>query len=211
MQLSFDRVLPPKTGYALEIERGQVLRIVDVEGKQVVDMAVFSRADLREKLSTSYSRTRGYGGPELPGLAATLGEGDRLMSTIANPLMTIVKETATPKRVHDFHMRMCDRKLYESHGLPVHDGCLDNIANAVAAYGLRAVDIPDPMNVFMNTTYDAATHSWIITEPVTKPGDYIELRAEMDCVLGFSNCPEDTLIPVNAFHCTPVRIQIYGD
>jgi hypothetical protein len=208
VKLVFDRVLPPKTGHGLELAKSQHLRVIDLEGRQVVDMGLFNKANLREKLSTSYSRTRGYRGPEAPGLSATIGEGDQLMSTIANPMMTIVRETAVSKRVHDMHVRMCDRKLYASHGMD-QDGCLDAIAKAVAPHGLLREDLPDPMNIFMNMPYDTSTKRWIIVEPITKPGDYIEFRAEMDLVVGFSNCPDDTIAPVNAFHCTPVRIQVY--
>jgi uncharacterized protein YcgI (DUF1989 family) len=209
MDLNSEHVIAPKGSHHLVLVKGQHLRVIDLEGKQVVDMGVFNKQNLREKLSTSYSRTRGYRGTELPGLAATLGEGDQLMSTIANPMLTIVKETAEPKRVHDFHVRMCDRKLYASHGLGERDGCLDNIANALAPWGIMREDLPDPMNIFMNMPYDAATSRWIIQEPVTKAGDYIEFRAEMDLVIGFSNCP-DTIYPVNGYRCTPVKIEVYG-
>jgi len=33
--------------------------------------------------------------------------------------------------------------------------------------------------------------------PVSEPGDHVTLRAERDCVLVFSACPQD-LVPVNA-------------
>ncbi|MDR7460409.1 MAG: DUF1989 domain-containing protein, partial [Armatimonadota bacterium] len=58
MRRVFEQVVPGKHGLALELEAGQILRVVDLEGQQVVDMALFNRDNLREKLSTSYSRTR---------------------------------------------------------------------------------------------------------------------------------------------------------
>jgi uncharacterized protein YcgI (DUF1989 family) len=33
----FDRVLPPKSGLAITIKKGDHLRVIDLEGKQVVD------------------------------------------------------------------------------------------------------------------------------------------------------------------------------
>ena len=51
-------MVPGKPGLALERQAGQHLRIVDLEGSQVLDMALFTLATLREKLSASYSRTR---------------------------------------------------------------------------------------------------------------------------------------------------------
>jgi uncharacterized protein YcgI (DUF1989 family) len=51
-----EKIMPPKTGLAVEVQTGQVFRVTDLEGKQVVDMAVFNLANLREKLSTSYGQ-----------------------------------------------------------------------------------------------------------------------------------------------------------
>jgi len=36
--------------------------------------------------------------------------------------------------------------------------------------------------------------------PVTKPGDYVRFRAEMNCVVGFSACPQD-MLPINGKDC----------
>jgi D-glycero-D-manno-heptose 1,7-bisphosphate phosphatase len=58
MQLIFEHIIPPTLGFALIVEKGQTLRVIDIEGKQVVDMALFNAVNPREKLSTSYSRTR---------------------------------------------------------------------------------------------------------------------------------------------------------
>ena len=49
----------------------------------------------------------------------------------------------------------------------------------------------------------------ITHEPVTEPGDYIEFRSELDCLVAISNCPEDTLTPCNAYHCTPIKIEVF--
>jgi uncharacterized protein YcgI (DUF1989 family) len=37
----------------------------------------------------------------------------------------------------------------------------------------------------------------------------VEFRAEMDCIVGLSNCPLDVLVPCNAYHCTPVKVEVY--
>jgi uncharacterized protein YcgI (DUF1989 family) len=206
----FEKVMPPKSGLAVAMTKGQVLRVTDVEGKQVVDMALFNKANTREKLSTSYSRTRYIPKPGAEYVPRDkLTEGDTLMSTICRPMMTIVKETPEVKGVHDTHNRMCNRYLYESYGVGPRDGCHENIANAVAPYGLLPEDIPDTMDLFMDYHHDCAKGRWIIGEPVTKPGDYIEFRAEMDLIVGLSNCPLDVLAPCNGYHCTPVKISVF--
>ena len=58
MKLLFDSVMPPATGLAKVVKTGQRIRVTDLDGLQVVDMAVFNEHNVREKLSTSYSRSR---------------------------------------------------------------------------------------------------------------------------------------------------------
>jgi uncharacterized protein YcgI (DUF1989 family) len=206
-----DHVIPPKLGFGLVVKKGQTLRITDLEGKQVVDMALFNADNPREKLSTSNSRTRYVPKPGADYVPRDkLTEGDTLMSTLCRPMMTFVKETPEPKGVHDTHNRMCNRFLYESYGVGPRDGCHENISKAVAAYGLLPEDIPDTMDLFMNYHHDCARGRWVIGEPVSKPGDYVEFRAEMDCIVGLSNCPLDVLVPCNGYHCTPVKVEVYA-
>ena len=210
MRTVLAHVIPAKGGFACTMTSGQHLRVTDLEGKQVVDMALFNKDNPREKLSTSYSRTRYVPKPGAEYVPRDkLTEGDTLMSTICRPMMTIVKETPEPKGVHDTHNRMCNRFLYESYGVGPRDGCHENIANAVKPYGLLPEDIPDTMDLFMDYHHDCARGRWVIGEPVTKPGDYIEFRAEMDLIVGFSNCPLDVLAPCNGYHCTPVKVEIF--
>jgi uncharacterized protein YcgI (DUF1989 family) len=205
-----DKLIPPKTGLAVELRKGQRLRVIDLEGKQVVDMCVFNRANPHEKLSTSWSRTRQRPRPgERWRSADHLTVGDVLLSTLCRPMLTIVAETAEPKGIHDTHIRMCNSMLYEMHGAGPRKGCFETVGEVIAPYGIAPEDIPDPFNTFMNLSYSCDEGRWVISEPVTKPGDHIEYRAEMDLLVAFSNCPEDTLGPTNAYHCTPVRVQVF--
>jgi uncharacterized protein len=208
-RLVYEYVLPPKSGHALDVLAGQYFRIIDLEGKQCADLAVFNRHNLRDRISPSYSRTRPIPKPG-EGYRALdrLSEGDILRSTTCTPLMTIVKETAEPKGIHDTYIRMCNRLLYEMHGLPPQDGCFEIISKVVAPYGILPEDLPDPFNLFLNFEHDTAQGRWISKEPVTKPGDYIEFRAETDCLVALSNCPEDQLTPCSGFKCTPIKVEV---
>jgi uncharacterized protein len=215
-----NEVLPPKTGRALFVRSGEVLRITDLEGPQVVDVAIFDADNYRDKLSLSYSTTR-YAmqhsarradRPEPSALMSKdfLTEGDTLMSTIYTPLMTVTKETPEPKGVHKVNQRMCNRRFYESFGVPNIDGCHEIIGGVVAPYGIRPEDIPDTIDFFMNYHHDCSSHSWVAAAPVSKPGDYVELLAETDCLVAISNCPEDHFSQINGGRCTPMRLQVFG-
>ena len=60
---------------------------------------------------------------------------------------------------------------------------------------LKATETPAPLNLFMNIPWDPdGTLHW--EEPLSKPGDTITFRAEMDIVAVFSACPMD-LLPIN--------------
>lgn len=61
----------------------------------------------------------------------------------------------------------------------------------------------------MNYTHDCTRGYWVIKALVSRPGDYIEFRAEMDCIVALSNCPMDVMAPVNGFRCTPVKVEVY--
>lgn len=203
-------VLPPKTGYSVLVSAGQVLRVTDLEGKQTVDMVLFNSNNFRERLSTSYSRTRYTPAPGAPYVKRDrLGAGDTLMSGICRPMMTILEETPEPKGVHSIHNRMCNTWNYVAYGLEPREGCLEILSAAVKSYGILPEDIPDSMDLFMNCHHDCRLGCWITEEPVSRAGDYIEFSVEMDCLVAFSNCPQDTLNACNGYHCTPVRVDVF--
>ena len=171
MRLIHEHVVPPKGGYALVVEKGDHMRITNIEGTQVVDMAVFNAENPREKLSNAWSRSR-YIPEDLSKYKPRdrLLPGDNLMSTGCRPLMTIIEETAEEKGVHNLYNRMCNRFMYEVFGME-KDGCAENIARAVAPYGVAYEDIPDTMDLFMNVYRDVDGQQWVYLEPITKPGD----------------------------------------
>jgi uncharacterized protein YcgI (DUF1989 family) len=88
------------------------------------------------------------------------------------------------------------------------DGCFETISALMAPYGIQPEELPDPLNIFMNLQHDCTNGRWVLKEPVTKPGDYIEFRTETDCLVALSNCPEETLTLCNGYHCTPVKIEV---
>jgi uncharacterized protein YcgI (DUF1989 family) len=44
-------------------------------------------------------------------------------------------------------------------------------------------------------------------EPVSKPGDYVVLRAEMDCIVAMSACPQD-IVRINAGAPTDAHYEV---
>ncbi len=60
----------------------------------------------------------------------------------------------------------------------------------------HTTQVPSPFNLWMNIpwTEDPKPCGGLgVVPPVSKPGDYIVLRAEMDCIVAFSACPQVAL------------------
>jgi uncharacterized protein len=203
------QVVPPKSGAAIEVRSGQVLRVTDLEGQQVVDLVAWNLADHTEKSSTAYTRNRFFpsrDGPYAP--KNSISVGDWIMSNVCRPMLTMVADTPPVKGIHGLHHRMCNRFFYAVFAGQWRDGCFEILQEAVRPYGLGPGDIPDSIDLFMNYPYDCDAGSFRIQEPVSRPGDFVELRAEQDCLVAVSNCPEDLVSPCNAYSCTPVELAV---
>lgn len=171
-------VIASRSGTAFRLERGQTLKVIDPEGVQVSDLVAFAADDVREALSNG--RTFDYEE------TLRMGVGRRLWSNRSNPMLTIVEDTVG---THDFLLTPCSeatfRHFYPEY--PVHRGCFGNLAEALAPFGIEPDAIPCAFNVFMNVPV-ASDGGVRVDPPISKPGDYIRLTAEMDLVIGLTAC-----------------------
>jgi urea carboxylase-associated protein 1 len=193
----FETTLAPRGHIAREIARGEVLRVVDLEGRQVGDLVAFNKADLGEKFWISNTvRLNG---------TVFVTTGHVLYSELSRPMFTIVADTCGR---HDLLAGSCNAEIDKvRYGVDAHYGCVENFLAALAPYGIQRRDIPMSLNLFMNCPVEASG-AWTIATAVSKPGDYIDLRAEMDCVFALSNCPQD-LNPCNDGKLKPLHLVIY--
>jgi urea carboxylase-associated protein 1 len=190
-------VIPPRGKIAREVERGQVVRVIDLEGQQVGDLIAFNRHNLDERFWISNTVRLNKT------VFATTGHV--LYSELSNPMFTIIADTCGR---HDLLAGSCNAEIDKvRYGVDEHRGCVENFVAALAPYGLSRKDVPMSFNLFMNCPVQA-DGSWTIAEPVSKPGDYVDLRAEMDCLLVLSNCPQD-LNPCNAGELKPLKVVVY--
>lgn len=192
-----EEIIAPAGHFAAELRAGQVLRIVDVEGQQVADFICFALADLGERLSivNTISLNR-HVYPRV---------GTALWSDRAQAMMTIIADTCG---VHDLLAGACSRFMNERrYGVKDTLNCRDNLAAAVKPWGLAPQDVPFNLNVFMNCPI-GPDGCWSIQAPRSKAGDYIDLRAEMDVLVAFSNCPQ-IHNACNAFRRKPLGALIY--
>lgn len=210
-KLIHEAIVPPKDGFAAVAKNGQYFRIIDLCGKQVADMVFFNSNNIREKNCNGISMSRQMRPGEHYKVKDKLTTGDVIFSSAYRPMATIVADTPVPGGIHKLVLHMCNRGLYEALGYPDHDGCWEILSRVLEPYGISPEDLPDSFDVFMNLEHDVAAGEWRIKEPVSRPGDYIEFRMEMDCIVAFSNCPMDVIGPTNGWVCTPLKVEIYKE
>ena len=132
-------------------------------------------------------------------------DGDALVTNRRRPILTL-EEDSSPG-VHDTLIAACDVHRYRLLGAEgYHDNCTDNLCMALGAIGLEVPETPAPLNLWMNIpAADDGGLSWL--PPLSEAGDYVVLRAEMDCVFVVSACPQD-LVPVNGADCVPRELAL---
>ena len=184
------KLIPARRGVADRMKKGQTLRVINTLGSQVVDFWAFNADDLSEPLSMEHTHVS---------LGKTIPEvGDSLVTNKRRPIVTITADTSPG--IHDTLMAACDIYRYQLLGAEgYHDNCTDNLGQALEGIGLKREMQPAPFNIFMNVPVSNGSKLTYVPA-VAKVGDYLELRAEMDCVVAFSACPQD-MIPINGEAC----------
>lgn len=189
--------VPARQGIAAKIKTGQIVKIINTSGKQVVDTWAFNTADLDERLSMEHSRA------SLRKLVPAVG--DTLVTSHRRPMLSFVEDSTAGH--HDMLMAACDVYRYEQLGaVGYHDNCADNLRSALRAMGLSITAIPSPLNLFMNVPW-TIDGSLSFERPTSEAGQYVSLRVEMDLVIVFSACPQD-MIPVNDMKSADVHVSI---
>ena len=148
-------------------------------GVQVADLLAFNRDDIGEAISSG--RTLDYAE------TIRLTTGHMLYSNRSNPMLEIVEDTVG---IHDFLLTPCSfatfRHFYPDE--PPHRGCLGNLAEALAPYGVTEDRIPTAFNCFMNVPVDEVTGRLRVLPPISRAGDRIVFEAKMTLVIGLTAC-----------------------
>jgi uncharacterized protein YcgI (DUF1989 family) len=190
--------IAPRTGVAFRLKAGQRLRVIDPQGEQVSDMLAFKADDVAEVISSG--RSLDYASK------LYLTTGDPLYSNRSNVMLRIVEDTVGR---HDFLLTPCSKDTFriiygDEHP---HRGCFGNLAEALEPYGVTPDQIPTAFNIFMNVTVDPVTSALTVEPPLSKAGDHILLRAEMDLVVALTAC---SALQSNNYSFKPIHYVIEG-
>jgi urea carboxylase-associated protein 1 len=198
---AFDQVVDSGAGFSKRIARGQVLRIVDLEGNQAVDTLFYDAHDPSERYS-AVDTIREQGN-------VYLTTGTRLFSTEGNVLLSIVADTCGR---HDTLGGACaaesnqvryalDKKYMHS----CRDTFLLEIQTRLDTLTKR--DITHNINFFMNVPV-TPEGGLTFEDGISEAGRYVELQAERDVIVLISNCPQLNN-PCNGYDPTPIRLLIW--
>jgi len=197
----FDQVVPSGRGFTRDVRRGQIFRIVDLEGNQAVDTLFYDAHNPDERYS-SCDTIRAQG-------AIYLTTGTRLMSNEGRPLLTIIADTCGR---HDTLGGACSAESnqvrYALEKKYMHN-CRDSFLLALAELGrgMNKRDLASNINFFMNVPV-TPEGGLSFADGVSAPGRYVEMRAETDVLVLISNCPQLNN-PCNAYNPTPVRLLVW--
>ena len=195
-------VIPAKEGRAIEVKKGQVLRIHVVEAPQVGDCAFFNAHDYKETFHVGQTWALNH----------FLGTGNAraFKYFFSNPprenlMFTVLEDTS---RNHFGNMAgRCSARMLELRGQGgTRRTCQENVTQALAPYGIASDDITDMFNVFMTVDQDN-DGNFTIRESAARPGDHIDLLAEMDILAGISACPGEEG-GSNGYRAKPLGIQV---
>jgi urea carboxylase-associated protein 1 len=186
-----------------KLRKGQILRIVDVEGNQAADTLFYNASDISERYSAVDTvRTQGN---------IYLEAGTRLISTESRVMLEIVADTVGR---HDTLGGACASESntvrYDLERRHMHS-CRDNWMLALALnekFGLTKRDITHNINFFMNVPV-TPEGGLDFADGLSGPGKYVEMRAEMDVFVLISNCPQLNN-PCSGYNPTPLEILVWN-
>jgi uncharacterized protein len=189
--------VPAREGRGVRVAAGERVRVIDVEGGQVADTFAFRADELSEYHSAEHTRVhvnRLFPRP-----------GEHFVTNHRRPIL-LLEEDSSPG-IHDMLCAACDPERYTGLGVTGwHASCRENLERAMADLGFERIEIPQPINLFMNIP--VAANGALGWEPApTRAGDSVTLRAEMDCIVVVSACPQD-IVAINDKNPTPVAIEL---
>ncbi len=218
MTLTDELTIPARDARVFNVPAGHLFRIVSIEGPQVGDLNLWNSDDLSEHFYSGKTRA----------LHAThVTTGDRLWGNMPclRPLATITHDTLDwygfdefGAGVHDVIGTRCDP--YTKHlltGDNYNYCCHSTLTRALAESKRMSLEdaerhIHDVVNVFMCTGYTRDSNEYFMKSSPVRPGDFIELFAEIDLLAALSTCPGGDC---GAGHssdeadCFPLRVEIF--
>jgi uncharacterized protein len=194
-----DDIVPAGRPWGKVIRRDEVLRIIDLHGQQAVDFLCYDAANPGDRYS-SMNTVKVQGN-------VFVQKGTVLYSDRGKPLFTITEDTCGS---HDTIAGCCSEvNNFLRYGVRNTPNCYANFLEILGKFELGHNEIVSNVNFFMYVPIER-DGSMAIVDGLSKPGSYVELRAECDVLAVLSNCPQ-MHNPCNAYNPTPIQCIVRSD
>uniref|UniRef100_Q07SB5 DUF1989 domain-containing protein n=1 Tax=Rhodopseudomonas palustris (strain BisA53) TaxID=316055 RepID=Q07SB5_RHOP5 len=163
--------------FVTKLNRGEALRIVNASGKACVSLQAWNASDPSERLNHADTIKVQW--------AASLRKGRVMLSDMGRVLLSIIQDTSGA------HDTLAGGSNAASNAARYGDGfrnTRDNFILAAGKLGLDRRDVHPCVALFAPVSVDAeGNFEW--QGERRSPGDFVDLRAEMDLLIALSTCP----------------------
>jgi len=193
-----DTTIAARAGWSRVIKKGEMMRIIDLHGKQAVDFLCWNAHDHEDRYAAADTMKINE-----TGIFQTTGT--TFYSVGLTPLMTITADTCGS---HDTIGGCCSAELNKfRYDVDNQTGCRENFLAEMTKVGMGKRDMAANINFFMYVPV-SADGQMDMGPSISKPGDYVDLRADSDVLAVISNCPQINN-PVNDYNPTPVQVTVW--
>jgi len=197
-------VIRKKSSKAFVVKKGQVLRVIAHEGRQVADIRFLNAHDYREQFTAAIS--------EAWNSNLKIGGIHRLTHLYSkwpwgNIMLTVIDDKIGDHRFGLQCTEMFCKIFNKPAGSP---NCADLFDKCFKPYHLSMRDLESDgvFNVFMPVRIMRGKDGRIgFALPSCKMGDYIDFRAEMDVLVAATSCPDESVI--NDYQAKGMKYQIF--
>jgi uncharacterized protein len=194
----YRHIVPAGRSWSGLVRGGETLRIIDLMGNQAVDTLLYRADDTAERYDAHLT--------VLAQLSPVVTSGTRLYSNRGRVMMMVAADTL---RGHDTLAGCCSTESnairYGEETCPLH-ACRENFLIELAKYGMSKRDIVANLNFFMKVSL-GESGSLAIVDGAGEPGNFVDLKAELEVLCVISNCPQINN-PCNGFDPTPIEVMI---
>jgi uncharacterized protein len=190
--------LPADWYTIVRLRRGEALRIADPSGLSSVSMVGWRDEDTSERVNCADTVKVQW--------SAALSKGRVILSDMGRVLFSLIEDTSG---AHDIMVGgSTPASTLAAYGVTSRN-TQDNFIAGAAKIGLGVRDIPPCVTFFAPVSLDA-NGRFLWNQNRKRPGDFVDLRAEMNAILVLSNCahPLDPARPSAVRPVTLVRHRV---
>jgi len=190
-------IVDPGGSWGGTLAEGDIVRLVDLEGRQAVDFLCYNAHNVRDRYNAANTMKMGE--------SIYLNAGTVLYGEYATALMKVVASSCSN---HDTIGGCCSLEMnLLRYGKRTHS-CRANFLHELSKFGMGEADIVANVNFFMSVPVGRDGRMAISDGP-SKAGDYVDVEALTDVIAVISNCPQK-YNPAAGWNPTPVRVETWS-